>query len=59
MFLAVLSVWRMFAVWCELLPQLRRKIGRYEMKHGVDICGECEIKDNPRYFDCECEDCAI
>ena len=26
------------------------------MKHGVDICAECEIKYNPRYFDCECED---
>lgn len=25
------------------------------MKHGVDICAECEIKDNPRYLDCECE----
>lgn len=30
--------------------------GRCGMKHGVDICAECEIKFNPRYFDCECED---
>lgn len=27
MFLAVLSVRRMFAVWCELLPQLRGEDG--------------------------------
>lgn len=26
------------------------------MKHGVDICATCSIKDNPRFLDCECED---